>query len=397
MIHTNFVIGILNISYLDIEYSYIDGLGKFQYGNASLQLNAVLNGEYWVQNVALFQKIGNNKYYVTMIVNFWNLTGKFQNLKLNDTIITYNGLGVIIHEGPTMKVEVPFSLSLYLLSNDTHTIFGYILNGHNKEYYSIPVGGKFIIGGFSKGIGIPNSLEFVWGGPGGGSSVNMTANGTMELYYLTGNTLRIPSVAYNIGFDTAEGAVNIMTIRGIKDIFKPYAVLIKGVTNPNLLWPSNPTLFIYRNGSVIYVKLTLNSTPIPNQLIIIKNILFQNVTQEYTNSYGIAKFENIDLNSFIVYYPGNFTLSDTYAFSSKALEAIVKGLNTLYDKLLNFIKNFNYTKKIISIFNKNFNYTTITSTIAGSSQTNSLLTVLIISVGAFMIGVIISVITSRKP
>jgi thermopsin len=225
----------------------------------------------------------------------------------------------------------------------------------------------------------------------------MTANGTMELYYLTGNTLRIPSVAYNIGFDTAEGAVNIMTIRGIKDIFKPYAVLIKGVTNPNLLWPSNPTLFIYRNGSVIYVKLTLNSTPIPNQLIIIKNILFQNVTQEYTNSYGIAKFENIDLNSFIVYYPGNFTLSDTYAFSSKALEAIVKGLNTLYDKLLNFIKNFNYTKKIISIFNKIFNYTNINSTIAGSSQTNSLLTVLIISVGAFMIGVIISVITSRKP
>lgn len=189
--YTPYVLGVMNLSSLSIGRSFISGQ-PFQYGNASLQLNAMLNGSYWAQDVMLFHEVNDSTFQVTMVVNFWNLTGPFTTLVLNTT--TFEGLGVYCYTGPTFNVKLPVSLGLFMNSSSSLQ-FGYSVNGESKVFLSLPFPGQFKIGGLSAN-GLPNDLEMVWGGPGGGSSVDMTASGTQELYFLQEGQMTIVPSAY---------------------------------------------------------------------------------------------------------------------------------------------------------------------------------------------------------
>ncbi|MEM0373920.1 MAG: thermopsin family protease [Sulfolobaceae archaeon] len=387
---TNFVIGVANITSISIGKSYL-GLEVYQEGNASLQLNAVLDNQFWIQNVALFQQ-GKDSLRITFIVNIWNLSGKFY---INDKNITsYRGLGVLIYVGPTINVSLPLSLTLFIKSNMTSTSFGYKINNDKERiYYIFQIGGSIIIGGFSNGIGIPNSLELVWGGPGEGSSVYMNVNSTMGIYYLDEgtNSLKIPPVAYSFGFDTGEGVYNLNTVRS-GEIFSPYALTISAVPSRNILWPTPPQISLKKINDTLYVSLTLDGKPIPNQKIIVKNVFFQDIGYGITNSSGIARIDNISSLTYIVYYPGNFTISNSYVFSSELLQRIYGYLKDEYNSISNFISNLNLSKHIISIFSKvsnqqqsmNFQY-----------ENNFNLTIIIIIL-SFLIGFLIAAILSRK-
>jgi len=391
-ITTTLVMGIANITSLQIGKSYI-GFLEYEEGKASLQLNAVLNDEFWIQNVALFQQ-DSKSLKITFVINIWNLSGKFY-IK-NENITSYRGLGVLIYVGPTINISLPISLILFIKTNSTVTEFGYKINNEEeKVYYSFPIGGAIVIGGFSKGVRIPNSLEFVWGGPGDGSSVYINVNSTMLIYYLDNKTLRIPPIAYNFGFDTGEGVYNLNTVRA-GEVFSPYAQTINSPPKSSLLWPSKPQIIMKKINGTLYVTLLLNNKPIPNQMIIVKNIFFQDIAFGITNQSGVAKFDNISSTTYIIYYPGNFTLSDAYAFNSEIFEQIYNYLKTEYDNLINFITNLNLIKHINSIFSRESsaaqnNYTQVAS--LGGEDINLTIISIIVS---FLIGLVVAIILSRK-
>ncbi|WP_338603985.1 thermopsin family protease [Sulfolobus tengchongensis] len=396
VIYTNFVEGEINITYLKIGSSYLPGGQYFTTGNASLQLNAMILGKYWAQNVILFHQISNDTFYATLIVNLWNLSGPFANVTNNS--FTYQGLGIVCYQGPTFKVNLPLSIRLFMDIVNSTLEFGYDINGHEGVYYKYPILGLFQLGGLSL-IGLPNDLELVWGGPGGGSLVYMNVNAVSNLFYFNGYRLTIVPDAYSIGFDTAESAYGVKVISSFPNIYSPLAVELNGTNVPSVLWPIPPHVLVNQSNNRIIVKLTLENRSLGGQVVYLETGFPPSVTDSaITNSSGFATFSYGNYSFYVVYYPGNYTLSSAYYFSSPTLNSLLSKFQTYYQSLLNFLNSAQNSFKngIKSILNKQeTSVTTTTITSTSSSSQFSVNIYIIIYVLAFVIGMVISAILIR--
>ncbi|TRM73507.1 peptidase A5, partial [Sulfolobus sp. B5] len=298
-------------------------------GNASLQLNAMILGKYWAQNVILFHQISSNTFYLTLIVNVWNLSGPFYNTTLNDSEV-YQGLGIIYYQGPTFKESLPLHISLFMDIVNSTLQFGYDINNHKGIYFTLPIIGLFQIGGFSI-LGLPNDLELVWGGPGGGSMVYMNVTATTQLYYFNGKSLTIVPNAYSIGFDTAESAYGTKVNTYLRNIFSPLAFESPGINTPNILWPIPPQIKVNQTENKIYVNISINGEPIPDQEVYLETGFPPSVAaKSITNSSGIAEFSYENYSFYEVYFPGNYTLSSAYYYSSPILNSLTTKIQTYY-------------------------------------------------------------------
>ncbi|QGA53366.1 peptidase A5 [Sulfolobus sp. E5-1-F] len=397
VIYTNFVVGKINISYLNIGRSYLPGGEYFTTGNASLQLNAMVLGKYWAQNVILFHQISNNTFYATLIVNLWNLSGPFSNSTGNSLV--YQGLGVICYQGPTLKVNLPLSISLFMEIVNSTLDFGYDINGERGIYFRYPLIGLFQLGGLSL-LGLPNDLELVWGGPGGGSVVFMNVTSVANLYYFNGNSLSIVPNAYSIGFDTAESAFGVKVYSTFPTVFSPIAIETSGVNVPSILWPIPPHVLVNQTSDRITVKLSISNKSLPGQEVYLETGFPPSiVSSAVTNSSGIAVFPNNNYSFYVVYFPGNFTLSSAYYFSSPILNSLSNKFHSYYQDLLNFLNSAqnSFKKGIKSILSKQ--ETSITSTTSTSTPLSSpqfgVNLYIIVYILAFVIGMVISAILIR--
>ncbi|QKR00472.1 peptidase A5 [Metallosphaera tengchongensis] len=381
--YTPYVVGTVNISSLSIGRSYIAGQ-PFQYGNASLQLNAMLNGSYWAQNVMLFQEVGNNTFRVSLIVNFWNLSGPFLNLVQNTT--TFQGLGVYCYYGPSINLTLPASISLFM--NSSHSLqFGFMIDGKRTVYLTLPFSGYFKLGGLSAN-GLPNDLELVWGGPGGGSEVNMVAHATEELQFLSEDKLTIVPSALSVGLDTAESAYGIASSPNLGNIQSPFDVINRGVNSPSVLWPVPPKVDLIQQNQTVTVKLSYGNFTFPNQeveLKVLKGLSLTTLYANFTNSSGEVKFTNVTENFYEVYFPGNYSLSQSSALSSPTLNHVINETSTLFDSLVKFLETYNFKKALSSDFN-HVKY-------QGKTQVNYLLLEVI---GGLTAGILISAVLQRK-
>ncbi|MBW9140829.1 MAG: thermopsin [Candidatus Aramenus sp.] len=383
---SSLVEGVAYVRNLTIGPSYLPNGAFFVSGNASLQLNAMLNGSFWAQDVALIHQVNSTYFLVTMVVNFWNLTGPFVGVK-NAT--TFQGLGVICYQGPTFPVKTPFNLTLFMTSNGSLD-FGYSVNGKEKIYLSLPYPGYFVMGGLSK-IGLPNDLELVWGGPGGGSVVQITGDITEDLYYKSSSGLQVVPEALSVGLDTAESAYGLAVSGNLDAIFHPFAVLSPGYNSPSVLWPIPPSISVTQLNKTLIVKLSINGRPLPGQVVEVQyptiagfKVGFENVT----NATGFVVFPNASADVYLVYYPGNFSLAPNYYISSSispVLNQAVSKLVSGFENLLNFLRNYNFKKALSSDF-------THVEYKAPPSEVNL---TLIEYISAFLAGVLISAILAK--
>lgn len=388
--YTDEVLGVVNISSMSIGSSYLPNGQYLTSGNASLQLNAMINGRFWAQDVILFHQVSSNQLKATLVLNLWNLTGPFT-VPLNGSTVIYQGIGVLCYQGPTYLITLPSSISLFMYIFNSTLFFAYKINNISGIFYKAPIKGEFEIGGFSI-IGIPNDLEFVFGGPGGGSIVDMSINGTMNLYYMNDKTLSLVPYAYSIGFDTAESAVGIQSNSNLTNLWKPNVVLSSGSDDAKVLWPIKPNITTYENNGTIYVKMSLYGKPLSNESVVIEGLSLiglQPLASNYTNTDGLATFPNMSSSFYIVYYPGNFTLSSAYVVSSPVINSIVSHLSTVYDNMLNFLKNYNFKKSLSSFFNNVRNNVTFTQ------KGESINYVVILYILGFSLGLVISAVLIR--
>jgi hypothetical protein len=380
---SSLVEGVAYVRNLTIGPSYLPNGQFFASGNASLQLNAMLNGSFWAQDVALIHQVNSTYFLVTMVVNFWNLTGPFVGVR-NTT--TFQGLGVICYQGPTFPVKTPFNLTLFMTLNRSLD-FGYSVNGKEKIYLSLPYSGYFVMGGLSK-IGLPNDLELVWGGPGGGSVVQISGEITENLYYKSSSGLQVVPDALSVGLDTAESAYGLAVSGNLDNIFHPFAVLSPGYNSPSVLWPIPPSISVTQLNKTLIVKLSINDMPLPGQVV---EVLYPTITgfkvgfENVTNGTGSVVFPNASADVYSVYYPGNFSLAPNYYVSSSispALNQAVSKLVSGFENLLNFLRNYNFKKALSSDFTR-VEYK------APQSEVNL---TLIEYISAFLAGVLISAI-----
>ncbi len=390
VIYTTEVMGTVNIISLNIGNSYLPSGGFFTKGNASLQLNAMIDGTYWAQDVALFHEINNSSFEITMIINFWNLSGPFEVLKNNVT--TYQGLGVYLYQGPTFNVTLPVNFSLFMkVSNNLE--FGYSVNGKDYVYQVLPYFGSFQIGSLSI-LGLPNDLEFVWGGPGCGSEVCISGEMSEEIYYLQNGKLVIPCSAFSVGLDTAESAYGLKVFANFENISNPFVCVTKGVNSPSVLWPVPPKIVVQSNGTIKHVKLCINGFSLSDQEIEVlvpstnlsSPIPFTSVKElGYTNGSGEITFNISCNNLYIIYYPGNYSLSSSYDISSPLLSHIVSSVKSAYDSLVSFLKGYNFKHSLSSSFSK----------IKYKSSGVSVNYLILEYIGAFAVGILVSAILAK--
>jgi hypothetical protein len=381
---TNFVEGEVNVYNLSIGSSYLPNGVYLTSGNASLQLNSILNGDFWAQDVALFHEINSKEFLVTMVVNFWNLSGSF--VKLPNTT-TYEGLGVYCYQGPSFILKTPFSLTLFMNSSNALQ-FGYTVNDTSHIYLRLPFSGEFTLGGITT-VGLPEDLELVWGGPGGGSVVYMNEIATEELFYENSGKLSIVPSAISVGLDTAESAYGISVASNLNNIFHPFATISKGYNTPSILWPVPPSLNVTQVNKTVNVRVSINGKPLADQKV---EVLYPTLTgfklgnEGITNSSGFVTFPNASTTLYIIYYPGNFSLATAYSLSSSSapvLQNIVSKFISVFQSLANFLKTYDFKKALSSDFN-HIKYK--------GYSTYSINFVLIEYLSAFIIGVLISAI-----
>lgn len=386
--YTNEVMGIINISYMDIGSSYLPNGQYLTTGNASLQLNAMINGLYWAQDVVLLHQISNNSFRVTLVLNLWNLTGPFT-IPLNGSLTTYQGLGVLCYMGPSFNLSLPFSIALYMLINSSYLYFGYHIGNYSGSFYKAPINGEFQIGGLSL-AGIPNDVEFVFGGPGGGSVVDMQVEGSMNIYYMQNGKLSLVPYAYSIGFDTAESVVGVQSTANFTNLWKPNVIISFGSDDAKVLWPIKPNITTYEKDNSTFVNLSFQGRPLVNQPVFLDEVSLTGlkvVAENYSSQDGCVRFYNITPSFYVVYYPGNFTLSSDYVISSPSLNLIISHLESVYDKMVNFIKNYNFKKSLSSFFNGIHNVT--------YKNTSSVNYLILIYILGFVAGMVISALLIR--
>src|SRR5579875_2955821 len=286
-LQTSAVMGSLTVTKEGIGPDIFPNFTLLTEGLATLQLNAVLwipgHGEYWTQNVLFIYGPNNTYAQVEAINNVWNFSSPTvdpmnpQYVQGNGTAVQFNkNLGYYYYVDPaiynlTLPYTVNLSMTLTQTKNGAATVqFTYTItsgrNQYTKTYDEVtlypkapPTQAYYKIGGYTP-IGLPSDLEYVLGGPGGGTYayyLNLTA--TISLYYKGGTAYRSVPEAYSAGSDTAEEVFDVYATRDFQNYNTPQATL-----NANLiytyestyqLWPTPTTLALvtqpnYQQGTL---------------------------------------------------------------------------------------------------------------------------------------------------
>lgn len=233
---TNSFKGTLNLSNVSALYMGSDSPTSF-----GVQLNTVLNNvtlfgqrgyQYWTQNVVDYTVSTHTLQFVD---NIWNFTSP--SAVINGTeFSSYNGTvvpGVFYYDlGPSLTVNLPFTLTLYLnytTVNNHNTVFfnysisnaGQVKSGSYDEVQfnspaapgspSVSPASFEVSGNTLTGTGyVPMDAEMVITGPGGGSTVNFqNINASMSLDYLSGTAYTSVKNAYDVGSETGETSSGI--------------------------------------------------------------------------------------------------------------------------------------------------------------------------------------------
>jgi thermopsin len=253
--YTPTVAGVLHLNSMNILYPDSDGPDQF-----TTQLNAVAVGvnvqgatglQFWMQNVIYYYGTGHMLDLASAIVNF---TGTGFNFA-SGTILTgngylYPGFGYFDPFGPEIYAPEPFTLGLYMdlavVDHHPTVFFNYSVTssaGTSSGSYDmvefnstidaaqVPA---FQING--KGLGatgyIPNDVELILGGDGGGSDTNVYAiSGSMNLYIQPNGTSAPEEVpaAFDTGGETGE------TIQGMSE-------WATGGANPTVHFGAGPSV-----------------------------------------------------------------------------------------------------------------------------------------------------------
>lgn len=245
----------------------------------SMQLNAVLNnvdlfGEsnysFWTQNVIDYSARSHLMCFVDNIWNFSSPTAKLTTNAINYSSAIASGkgfnnyaVGVHIGCGPQVIVPTPFLLYLYLntsLVDGKSTVwFNYSLpqmSMHgtydevefNSTYgqkvgYSAPAPHYLISGTELTPEGrIPYDAEMMIGGPGGGSTADISnISGTINLMVMNSTTGEFQNVkaAYDIGSQTGETSVGVdVSYKGSTAVLMAGPSLVYGLWNNTYSWTS---------------------------------------------------------------------------------------------------------------------------------------------------------------
>ncbi|MEM0175138.1 MAG: peptidase A5, partial [Metallosphaera sp.] len=84
---------------------------------------------------------------------------------------------------------------------------------------------------------------------------------------------------------------------------------------------------------------------------VIKGLSLTPLYQGVTNASGEVVFKNVTEPFYQVYFPGNYSLSQSYALSSPQLNRLIGSTTTAFDNLINFLKTYNFKKALSSDFN----------------------------------------------
>jgi len=207
-----------------------------------LQLNAVLQNvtlfntpgyEFWTQNVFEYSTFSQQLYIIT---NIWNFSSYGAGFTPN-SLAGHGPNGTEVPGELYYSVSGPYNISADysaivelqsgLAGNDDAVEFSFEVANGTVEYggvndfavfNSTGAGGPGVdtpalyvaSGSQYTPVGVPSDWEFVMGGPGGGSNVDiLSMYSQMDLYWLDPNTSSfdvVPS-AYNVGSETGETAV----------------------------------------------------------------------------------------------------------------------------------------------------------------------------------------------
>lgn len=250
-------------------------------GDATLQENSVALlggglGYFWAQNVAFVAQTGTNTFEIEMVNNIWNFNSLSSNMNSNivrgtGSVSCFTTSGVqscyyFAADPNNFTVTAPFTVNLTMWIGRDNTIgatdisFNYHINDSSGQVYTgtfddavlfpnntrtpsfFRIGGETPYSGVLPGgtttLTLPSDLEFVWGGPGGGSGVFMNSfSGREQLLISTGTNFAPAGDVYSVGSDTGETAAGITVSPDLSDPSSPAAILTSGYVNPVKLWP----------------------------------------------------------------------------------------------------------------------------------------------------------------
>ncbi|MEM0121257.1 MAG: thermopsin family protease [Thermoprotei archaeon] len=264
-------------------------LTLYTQGLATLQENAVLwipgYGEYWTQNVLFIYAPNNTFAQVEAIDNVWNFSNPTSD-PMNSHYIAGNGqavqfntnLGYYYYIDPAVyNLTTPYTLNLTMsvtkgggaaTVNFTYTIVSGA-NIYKKTYDAVtlfpqakPTSATFRVGGYAP-IGLPSDLEYVLGGPGGGTyTVFLNISATMGLYYYNCESYSPVPSAYSAGSDTAEQVFFAGVARDLENPTSPLATLSGKAPytyqSTYLVWPAPVTASLTAQANYQQGTLTLS-------------------------------------------------------------------------------------------------------------------------------------------
>jgi hypothetical protein len=347
------------------NYTYI-GTG---YG--SLQENAVVwipgHGEYWTQNVIFIASNSTMSPQVELINNIWNFSSPTANM--SSAYVHGNGQvaspGFYYYIDPVVyNLTFPFTINLSMQLSNASTgavevSFGYSIRSGNGSVYSgvydsvvlfpsLHNTRAFYQIGSDAPIGLPSDLEYVLGGPGGGSfAVVGGISGFISLYYeRSGSFVPVPD-AYSYGSDTAETVYFVTVNRNLENPNEPQGVLSSGNLNSYKLWPITPVLEVFTSigfsqlavsGYLLYQAGTGSPlAPLPAQALTLElqgsggaptaNVsVFTSSSGSFSASIPVS---NVAISNLVVWYPGSAAISPTYSVAPlKVYSVNLKGVGS---------------------------------------------------------------------
>ncbi len=228
--YTPTVKGVLQLDTINLQYPDSYGPDEF-----TSQLNSVATGitvqgdthlQFWTQNVIYYFESDSTLHLASAIVNFTGTSFNFPDgTILGGQQYIDPGFGYFYPYGPSIYAPSPFTIAFFtnltVLSDHPAVYFNYSVTsaaGTQSGSYSLVVFNgtvspsalpAFQINGEALGATgyIPNDVELILGGDGGGSTTSaLGISGTMNLYIQPNGTTRYEEVpeAYDFGSETGE-------------------------------------------------------------------------------------------------------------------------------------------------------------------------------------------------
>ncbi|SMD30859.1 thermopsin [Picrophilus oshimae DSM 9789] len=181
--------------------------------------------DYWIQDVAYINTTDN---CIAFIDNVWNYSSSNASLHFN----SLSGNGTIADHGrfyyycapqdfPGNNIDLKYPARISLMVNDTEinnkpAVNFYYFDSNSWVKYDTVIFNEngsyhFMVNGYNYNpAGLLSDAELIIGGPGNGSStVDLSSNILLSLYYWNGNNYQEINNAYDYGVDTAETVSNV--------------------------------------------------------------------------------------------------------------------------------------------------------------------------------------------